>query len=343
MKKLAITGERQAKIVRVADPTPKDDWVVVKVHAAPMCAEFKDFDHGRRGEHLGHEAAGEVVAVAQPGRVRVGDRVVVMPSFPCGKCELCLTGNYIYCRSPLDFKAIHGSLDGSGTMAQYLLQRDWLLVPIPDGMTYEHASMACCGLGPSFEAFEQMQVDAYDTVLITGLGPVGLGAVINATQRGARVIAVASNPYRAQVARDLGAALVFDQHDPDVRARIIDATKGKGVDKSLDCAGAVQAHRLCIETTRRVGKVAFVGESSADTPMRVSPDLIRKGLQLMGVWHYNLGGTPKMMRTIQQASCQIDRLISHTFSLDEAQAAFETQLTRQSAKVVLKPWNESSV
>ena len=84
--------------------------------------------------------------------------------------------------------------------------------------------------------------------------------------------------------------------------------------------------------------VAFVGESGADTPLRVSPDLIRKGLHLVGVWHYNLAGTPKMMRTIQQASQQIDRLISHVFPMEQVQAAFETQLTRQSAKVILNPW-----
>ena len=131
MKKVVITGQRQAAVIEVADPTPKEDWVVVKVHATPICAEFKDFDRGRVCEHLGHEAAGEVVAVAQSSHVRVGDRVVVMPSCPCGKCELCLSGNYIHCRHPLDFKAIHGSLEGSATMAQYLLQRDWLLVRYP--------------------------------------------------------------------------------------------------------------------------------------------------------------------------------------------------------------------
>ena len=95
-------------------------------------------------------------------------------------------------------------------MAQYLLKQDWMLLPIPDDMSYEHAAMACCGLGPTFGAFQTMGVDRYDTVLITGLGPVGLGGVINAVYRGARVIGVDANRYRAKLALELGASAVID-------------------------------------------------------------------------------------------------------------------------------------
>ena len=59
-------------------------------------------------------------------------------------------------------------------------------------------------LGPTFGAFERMQVDALDTVLITGMGPVGLGGVINAKYRGARVIAVESQPWRVAKSKRAG-------------------------------------------------------------------------------------------------------------------------------------------
>jgi L-iditol 2-dehydrogenase len=96
VKQVAIVGDRRATLVEVPEPQPKDDWAVVKVHAAPMCAEYKAFVSGGKAERLGHEAAGEVAAIAQPGRVRVGDRVVVMPQYPCGKCPLCVAGDYIH-------------------------------------------------------------------------------------------------------------------------------------------------------------------------------------------------------------------------------------------------------
>jgi len=103
----------------------------------------------------------------------------------------------------INFEAFHASHDGSATMAQYLVKPDWLLIPIPDDVSYDHAGMACCGLGPTFGAFNSMKVDRFDTVLITGLGPVGLGGIVNARYRGARVIGVESNPWRAQRACEL--------------------------------------------------------------------------------------------------------------------------------------------
>src|SRR5579884_2436138 len=201
MKQAAIVGERQAALIDVPEPQPKDDWVLVKVHAAPMCAEYKGFVNGWKNDCLGHEAAGEVVAVAQPGKVAVGDRVVAMPFFPCGECDLCVAGDYIYCEHAHTTQEFTGSPQGAATMAQYLVKPDWLCLKIPDGVSYEHASLACCALGPSFNALETMNVGPFDTVLITGAGPVGFGAIVNARFRGARVILAESIPARVERAR----------------------------------------------------------------------------------------------------------------------------------------------
>lgn len=338
MQKAIVTGERQAALVTVPDPTPKENWVVVKVHTAPMCTEYKAYRAGRLVEQLGHEAAGEVVAVAQPGRVKVGDRVVAMPLAGCGKCTLCLAGDYIHCENNVDFAALHGTRDGSATYNQYLLKQDHLLVPIPEELSYDHAAMACCGLGPTFGAMQLMNVGAADTVLISGLGPVGLGGVINGVHRNARVIGVESHPWRAQLALALGATAVVDPTQPDALAQIRELTGGKGVDKAIDCAGAVAAHRLCIDAARRKGQVAFVGECFDDTLLRVSYDMIRKGLTLIGAWHYNLKDTLTMMALIGKVGPQLDKFITHRFPLTQVQDAWELQLTGESAKVLLKPW-----
>lgn len=339
MKRAIVTGIRQADVAEGPNPKAKEDWVVIKVYSAPMCTEYKAFSEGKNHEHFGHEAAGEVIEVAQPGKVKVGDRVVVMPTNPCGKCVHCLNGDYIHCQDMVDFAEFHGSRDGSATMAQMLIKQDWMLLPIPDGMSYDHASMACCGLGPTFGAFQSMNVDNYDTVLITGLGPVGLGGVINARYRGARVIGVDSNKWRARKALELGAEAVIDPTDEDALQQILALTKnGRGVDKSVDCSGVVAAHRLCIDGTRRKGQIAFVGESGADTPLRISPDMIRKGLTLIGSWHYSMRDAIRMMDMICDLTHELDKLISHTFPLSQIQAAWETQLSGDCAKVILKPW-----
>ena len=344
MKQVAITGRQQAGIQTMARPRARENWVLVKVHVAPMCTEYKAFASGANHAAMGHEAAGEVVEVAQPSRVSVGDRVVVMPTNPCGKCALCLDGDYIHCQDGVDFAALHGANAGISTMAQYLLKEDWLLLPIPAGMSYEHAAMACCGLGPTFGALQAMLADRHDTLLITGLGPVGLGAVINARYRGARAIGVDSNFYRANMALELGAAAVINPLDEDALKQIIALTSnGRGVDKAVDCSGVVAAHRLCIDATRRKGMVAFVGECSADTPLRISSDMIRKGLILIGSWHFNMADSPRMMTMIGEVGAQLDKLITHRYPLADIQAAWETQLSGQCGKVILQPWEGENV
>lgn len=337
MKTAAIAGVRDGGIVERPDPIPGGAFVRVKVTVAPMCTEYKAYAAGHVTDRLGHEAAGIVDAVGRPGPVKPGDRVVAMPTSPCGTCPLCLSGDYIHCQQGVDPLAATGSLSGTATYAQYLLKNEALLLPIPDDLSDERASLACCGLGPTFGAMQRMAVDALDTVLITGLGPVGMGGVVNASVRGARVIAVESHPYRAARARELGAAEVLSPDDPDAVARIRDLTEGRGADKAIDCSGAAAAQRLLIEAVRRRGQVAFVGEGG-EVPVHVSNDMIRKGLTLHGIWHWNRQDAPRMWRTIRRAGPLLDRLVTHRFPLSAVRDAWELQLTGNCGKVLLDPW-----
>jgi threonine dehydrogenase-like Zn-dependent dehydrogenase len=337
MQRAAITGVRQAGLLDAPMPTPKEDWVLVKVHAVPLCTEYKGWLSGR--EYLGHEAAGEVVEVARPGKVKVGDRVVVMPGAPCGKCALCIAGEYIHCQHWYDHHAFSGLAHEGDTHVQYLIKQDWLLVPIPDGMSYARASLACCGLGPTFGAMENMNVSASDTVLITGAGPVGLGGVVNAKYRGATTIVVDGIAYRQQKARELGADLVLDPADPAVRQKIMEYTGSLGVDACLETAGVVDAQRLCLDVTRRRGQVALIGECGDDLAIQASSDFIRKGITLMGQWHYNLNGVFKIMKVISDSPV-VEQLITHTFPLSEIQDALALSASHQCAKIILDPWQE---
>jgi L-iditol 2-dehydrogenase len=327
--------------VEIVDtPTPKavKDWTLVKILSVPMCTEYKAFRDGVITDCLGHEAAGEVVEVSSPGPVKAGDRVVVMPQYPCGKCSLCLKGEYIHCQNVVDFDAYSGQAEGKATYAQYLLKPSSLLPKIPEGMSYDHASMLCCGLGPTFGAMERMKVGDSHSVLVTGMGPVGLGGVINGVSRGARVIAAVHHGYRAELAKSLGADAVIDHHDPKAVEHVLELTGGMGVDMSIDCAGTVDAQRLCIKSTRRLGQVSFVGESG-DLTIRISDDLIRNGLTLHGIWHYNLNDIPQLFRIVEEHNDLIDKVITHTFPMEKVQDAFELQLTRKCGKVILHPWD----
>lgn len=337
MQRAKITGVRQATVVEVPAPKPKADWVLVKVLSAPMCTEFKGFVSGDGCHGYGHEAAGVVAEVAQPCRVKPGDRVVVQPGTPCGTCPLCVAGDYIHCEHWFPFAETTGSPEGLATMAQYLLKQDWLLSPVPDDVSDDLASLAVCGLGPTFEAFDATAVDAFDTVLITGLGPVGLGGVVNARFRGARVIGVESNPTRARLALELGAEKVVDPRDPDALHLVREAAGAGGIGMAVDCAGIVSAHRLCMDAVRRKGRVAFVGQCHEPTPLTISKDMIQRGLRLYGIWHYNLASFPRVLDVIRRSPV-IAKMITHVLPLSQVQRAWELQVSGECGKIILKPW-----
>ena len=337
MLQAAITGIRQAGLVIRPEPQPHEDWVVVKVHAAPMCTEYKAFLDGSPTDSLGHEAAGEVVAVARKGRLKPGDRVVAMPLYGCGCCNLCVSGDYIHCQDVLQGQAFAPGGPGHATYAQFITKPDWLLPKIPDAVRCDHAALACCGLGAAFGAMQLLGVNAFTTILITGAGPVGLGAAVNARFRGARVIVVEGEPYRAALAAQLGAEVVLNPAEPAITETILALTT-IGPDCALDCSGTLSAQRLCIDATRRKGKIAFVGECSDPVALTISPDMIRKGLTLVGSWHYNLADFARLMHVIE-TSPLIDRLITHRFPMSQIQTAFDTTLTRRSGKIILDPWH----
>lgn len=343
MKKVVISAPQQAELVEMPIPQPKADWALVRMTVVPMCTEYKAWLRGP-GERdqipaLGHEGVGEVVEVAQPCGVAIGDRVVLMGAGPCGRCAYCRAGDFLHCQNQVDYRTFTGEAEPTGAYAQYRLGAAWLLPTIPDDIADDHAAMAWCGLGPSFGAMQTALVDALDTVLITGAGPVGQGAIINAAFRGARVIVAELEPWRVERARMLGANAVVDPRDPDVLDQIRSLTQDRlGVTCAIDCAGVTASQRLCIDATRPKGRVCFVAESQDPLPITISPDMIRKALTLIGQWHYSLNDFDQIMHVIRASGDRLDTLISHRFPMSRVQEALALSASHKSGKILLDPW-----
>ena len=338
MKQAVIQGPRRAGLVDVPIPEPLGNLVLVKVRAVPMCAEYKTFVAGRTAEALGHEGVGEVVAVDGHSDLAVGDRVVIMGLRACGTCRYCRGGHFMHCMH----KTGHGNQPGTpprtGAYAQYRLARSWMLPRIPADVSFDHAALTWCGLGPTFGAMQRMAVDAFDTILVTGAGPVGLGALVNAAFRGARAIVVEGVPWRAERARAMGAAAVLDPADPELVAKIRALTADAlGVDCAIECAGVIAAQRVCIEATRPRGQVAFVAECADELPIRVSPDMIRTGLTLIGQWHYGMNDFERLLAVVR-SSPLLEQHISHRLPMSRVQEALELCASHRCGKVILDPW-----
>jgi len=120
---------------------------------------------------------------------------------------------------------------------------------------------------------------------------------------------------------------------------VLELTNGQGVDKAIECSGTGEAAAFCIKATRRKGQVSIVGGSGDFTVNGVS-DFISKGLSVHGVWHWNLGAAPRMMKLIESSGEKIDKMITHSFSLSEVRDSWELQLTGRCGKVLLYPWKQ---
>ena len=166
---------------------------------------------------------------------------------------------------------------------------------------------------------------------------MGLGGVVNAKYRNAKAILVEPLPYRQQKAKELGADLVLDPSDPELRSKIMQFTDGRGVDAALETAGLVQAQRLCIDVTRRRGKISLIGECSEDLPVQASNDFIRKGIALMGQWHYNRNGAFKIMKMLADSPVA-EKLITHVLPMSKFQDALAICADHSCGKIILQPW-----
>ena len=355
MKVAKITEPYRFQLVNQTDAHAKDEWVVVKVLSAPMCSEYRTYKAGLKPASLGHEAAGEVVEVDRSSKVKVGDRVAILPSTKsCGTCEYCRSGDVLFCQNNVDHirKAINFDEDGnseannvSGTWAQYMLKEDWMLTPIPEDVSIDHGSMMCCGLGPSFGAMQLIEVDKGETVLVIGAGAVGLGAVVNAVHRRAHAIVLEPQPYRRQLASDLGAIAVLDPTREGTLEQILDLTKGRGVDAAIDCSTNDPAGlQLALDALRRRGKLALLGgqyfKDKDYIKLVVEPYFIWKGLTLYGSWMYNIFDAPNLMQVIRGSASLLDKQITHCLPMSRTPEAFELQSSGECGKIILHPWEE---
>jgi L-iditol 2-dehydrogenase len=328
--KHVVLGDGKAWLEDAPDPTPEGEWVVAKVLASPICGSDM---HGYRapGAHAGggHEGVGEIVAVDNARHVKVGDRVLLHPASGCGECWLCRRGDYIHCR--------HMPPGSTGHFAQFVRKQDWLCLPIPDDLDSDLASMMGCGLSPAYQAVTRLGVRAFDDLLITGLGPVGLGATALGAFLGARVIAVEPSAWRRQRAHELGAEVTLDPAAGETLEMIRELTRGEGVRVAIDASGRPEAERLCIDALRQMGKVAFIGENQDDIAYGPSRDGIRRGIEVIACWHQNLNSLPDLVAFLRRSPVA-GKLISHTFGFSQVDEAFAAFAGGEAAKVVLHPW-----
>lgn len=171
-------------------------------------------------------------------------------------------------------------------------------------------------------------------MVIFGLGPMGGAGILVAKALGATVIAVDMIDERLQLAqKELGADYIINGKNEDVVGKIREITGNKGADAALDCSGSPIAENQALDGVRPHGRVAFVGESREST-IRPSEQLIRKQVTLMGSWYFPIQEFAEIMEFIVRKNIPVEKLVTHTFALDEAENAFRLFDERKTEKAV---------
>lgn len=291
--------------------------VILKVRYAGVCGSdrglwyrtaFKDLVHDslqREGKTMrvtGHEFVGEIVAVGSmverlyhdqdtknPAKIEVGSLVSGDSHVTCGRCYQCRLGEEHVCLN----EAILGiSIDG--IFAEYVKIPAKNLWAVDERRVRPEIAAIYDPFGNAVHA--SMAADMRgQRVAVFGAGPIGLFSVLLARNFGAaKIIAVDINPSNLEMAKQCGAheTILIEkkqkanewEHDPEVVARIMELTYGKGVDISMEMAGPFSSINNCIESTRRGGHVVLFGIKDGDiTIPKFSPRVIVRGLTLHGI------------------------------------------------------------
>lgn len=266
MKALCWYGTRDVRVENVPDPhiiNPRD--VIVRVTLTAICGSDVHLYDGfipsmERGDILGHEFMGEVVAVGQKDGLKEGDRVVVPFPIACGRCFFCQNQLYASCDNSNPNAAALEALQGSSAAGLYGYshlyggyaggQAEYVRVPfgdvgpmkVPGDITDEQALFLSDILPTGYMAAENCDIKAGDTVAVWGCGPVGQFAIRSAFLLGAsRVIAIDRFAERLDLARQANAEVIDYEREEDVVEALKETTGGQGPDSCIDAVG-LEAH-----------------------------------------------------------------------------------------------------
>ncbi len=336
-------GQRQVELREFDVPEPGPGQVLLRMKAAGMCGSdlhniYRTMNLDDPGHYLGciagHEPCGTVEAVGPDcRRFEVGDRVVVYHICGCGHCTPCRKGWVVNCTS--EQRNVYG-WHRDGAYADYMLTEDYTLLSLPDELSFVDGAIISCGFGTSFQGVRRADVSGYDTVLVVGLGPVGLAAAIISKARGARVIGVDISADRVATAEkhgcDLG--LVADDKTLD---RIREYTNGHGVEVSLECSASQPGRMLALESARLWGRVVLLGEHGR-LDFNPSFTIIQKQLTVHGSWMSGISEMEDTIEHIVRWGLRPEDIVTHTFPLEQVSEAFELSDKGEAGKVVFT-WN----
>lgn len=336
MKAALLRSPGQLEIVDLPRPQPGPGQALVRVRAAGICGSDV---HAFRGSSafqvypatMGHEVAGEVVAVAEGvNSPRPGEHVVLDPMIRCGHCYPCRLGRYNCCTT-LQVMGVHTD----GGFAEYLAVEATRLHPIRPDIPFAAAALVE-PLCISDQAVSRARVGPEDRVLVLGAGTIGMGAMLMARLEGAKVAVVDTIAEKLALAERLGADRTILAGERDVLQETLDWTGGEGASVVIEAVGHPSTTRAALDYVSSAGRVAIVGITPQEVPFPV-PLLVRKELDIVASRN-SREQFPRVIALVESGRIDPLPLASHRFPFAEVAGALRAVIERpgEVRKVVLE-------
>lgn len=312
----AIVAPGRVELREVPEPSPGPGEVKVRIKHVGVCgSELKSYVGSNPlvtyPRIPGHEASGEIVELG-PGvsmNIKTGMNVALYPYTSCGDCPACLKRQQNAC--------CHNQTLGvqrDGVMTEYAVM-PWQTVMFPSEKLSPQELALVEPLAVGFHAIAQGKVESSDTVAVFGCGAVGLGAVMGAAFRGARVIAIGRNDAKLGLAREVGASETINSNRQELGPALYELT-GYGPSVIVEAVGDANVSQAATELVAPCGRVVIVGYAKETTLVDTARDVVRKQADIIGSRNATTHDFSGVIRMLEGGRFPAKKLVTQVVSLE---------------------------
>ena len=322
MKAIQITEPGKVSLVQIDKPAITDDEVLVKIHYCGYCGSDLNTFLGKNPMVKlpvipGHEIGASIEAVGKnvPEHLKPGISCTVNPYTNCGKCPSCRNGRPNACQFNQTF-----GVQRHGAMCEYIAV-PWTKVLADNEISPKDFALVE-PMSVGFHAVSRANVTDIDTVLVIGCGMIGVGAIVRATLRGAKVIAADVDDTKLALAKELGAAYTINTRTENVHEKLQEITGGYGPDVVVEAVGAPITYQMAVNEVAFTGRVVYIGYAKSEVPFETK-NFVQKELDIRGSRNAMPEDFRAVIEYMKRGTCPKETLISAVYIPEEAQLALE--------------------
>ncbi|MDL2208289.1 zinc-binding alcohol dehydrogenase family protein [Parabacteroides sp. OttesenSCG-928-O15] len=322
MKAIQITEQGRVGVTEIPKPELKPGHVLLKIGYVGFCGS--DLNTFRGLNPLvklpivpGHEIGAVVEALGEdvPDHLQPGMHATVNPYTSCGHCPSCRNGRPNAC----EFNQTLG-VQRDGAMSEYLLV-PWEKVIADNAISVRDFALVE-PMSVGFHAVSRAEVTDIDTVMVIGCGMIGLGAIVRAALRGARVIAVDVDDRKLDLAERLGAQYTINTLKENLHERVMEITASAGADVVIEAVGRPETYVASISEVAFTGRVVYIGYAKENIPFDTSY-FVKKELDIRGSRNAMPNDFKAVMEYMKRGRCPVDELITAIYAPEKALEALE--------------------